>query len=94
MNIFKRYFKENTHNLIFKGLAGFGRSMNRFYENRNHDIYSNGEMTVLRKIAKFEPEVIFDGGANVGNYALMANSCIPDAKVFHSNLWKIHTTNY
>ena len=45
----KRLFKRNSHNNLLKALAGFGRAINRLYENRNHDIYSNGELTLLKK---------------------------------------------
>ena len=68
--------------MFFKALAGFGRALNRFYENRNHDIYSNGEMTVLKKISKFNPSVIIDGGANIGNYSLLVHQIIPDCKIY------------
>ena len=78
----KRFFKQNSHNALFKGLAGFGRSLNRLYENRNHDIYSNGEVTVLKKIAKLKPVVIVDGGANVGHYTLAIQRFNPDAKIY------------
>ena len=40
MSILKRIFKQNTHNSFFKVLAGFGGSLNRLHENRNHDIYT------------------------------------------------------
>jgi len=67
----KRFFKRNTHNFLFRNLAGLGRSVNRLYENRNHDIYSNGELTIIRKISGFNPSVIIDGGANIGNYSIL-----------------------
>ena len=82
MSIAKRIFKKNSHNNFFKALAGFGRSLNRLYENRNHDILSNGEMTVLEKIGKLSPSIIIDGGANVGNYSLLINKIIPDCKIY------------
>ena len=78
----KQFYKTNSHNAVLKALAGFGRSLNRLYENRNHNPLSNGEVTLLKKIAKFNPEVIIDGGANVGNYAHLVNKHCPDAKVF------------
>ncbi len=78
----KRIFKRNSHNSFFKGLAGFGRALNRLYENRNHDIYSNGELTVLKKISKTNPSVIIDGGANVGDYSLMVTHTIPKCKIY------------
>ncbi len=78
----KKFYKENSHNAVTKALAGFGRSINRLYENRNHNPLSNGEATLLKKIATFNPEVIIDGGANVGNYAQLVNTYCPAAKVY------------
>lgn len=82
MSIAKRFFKKNSHNSFFKALAGFGRSLNRLYENRNHDIFSNGEMTIIKKISKLSPSIIIDGGANVGTYSLLVNKIIPDCKIY------------
>lgn len=82
MSTLKRIFKKNSHNALFKGLAGFGRALNRLYENRNHDIYSNGELTVLKKILKINPSIIIDGGANVGDYSLMVSRTIPECKIY------------
>ena len=78
----KRFFKRNTHNLLFKALAGFGKSMYRFYENRNHDALSNGEFIVLKKLAKIKPGTIFDVGANVGHYAELVIRTNPDATLY------------
>ena len=78
----KQLFKKNTHNAFFKALAGFGRSLNRLYENRNHDIFSNGELTVLKKLAKLQPSIIVDGGANIGEYSLIAHKTIPTASIY------------
>ncbi len=82
MNRLKRYFKRNSHNSFFKGLAGFGRALNRFYENRNHDTYSNGELTVLKKIAQSNPSIIIDGGANIGNYSLLAAQFNANSRIY------------
>lgn len=78
----KRFFKRNTHNSLFKALAGFGRSLNRLYENRNHDIYSNGELTILEKLATLESKVIIDGGANIGGYSTHASRLMSDAQIY------------
>ena len=78
----KRVFKRNTHNAIFKFLAGAGRSFNRFYENRNHDIHSNGESYLLKRLESLNPAVIFDVGANIGEYARLASWRCPSAKIF------------
>ena len=82
MSTLKRIFKQNTHNSFFKVLAGLGRSLNRLYENRNHDIYSNGEITVLKKIATMKPTLIIDGGANVGDYSILANQTMPNCTIY------------
>jgi FkbM family methyltransferase len=82
MSTLKRIFKRNTHNSFFKALAGFGRSLNRLYENRNNDIYSNGEITVLSKLAKMKPSILIDGGANVGDYSLLANQVMPECTIY------------
>lgn len=82
MPILKRILKRNAHNPFFKILAGLGRSMNRLYENRNHDVQSNGELTVLKKLSNIKPTVIFDGGANVGDYCSLVNKIIPECKIY------------
>ncbi|MGK7391666.1 MAG: FkbM family methyltransferase [Candidatus Cyclobacteriaceae bacterium M2_1C_046] len=82
MLIAKRIFKRNTHNKLFKALAGFGRALNRLYENRNYDLYSNGELTILKKISKLNPSVIIDGGANIGTYSLLINRLMPKVLIY------------
>lgn len=82
MSKIKRFFKRNSHNNFFKALAGFGRALNRLYENRNHDIQSNGELTILKKLSNFNPSVIFDGGANIGDYSLLVNQILPGTLVY------------
>jgi len=80
--MFKRIFKRNSHNWLFKQLAGFGRALNRFYENRNHDIRSNGELTVIKKISMLNPSLIVDAGANIGLYSHLLLQYIGDAKLY------------
>ncbi len=78
----KKIFKRNSHNLLFKWIAGFGISMNRIYENRNHRIESNGELTILKKLSVLHPQVIIDGGANVGNYTRAARALCREADIY------------
>ncbi len=78
----KKIFKRNSHNFLFKALAGFGRSINRLYENRNHNRQSNGELFVLEKLAQFNPKIIFDGGANIGSYSICINEKIKDCSIY------------
>lgn len=78
----KRVIKRESHNGLFKALAGLGRSLNRFYENRNHDSLSNGEQTLIKKFARLHPTHIIDGGANIGTYSLMVNDILPEATIY------------
>lgn len=82
MSFAKKLFKQNTHNLLFGGLASFGRSINRLYENRNHDIESNGETWLVNQLAKFQPRVIFDVGANTGKYCIKILDSCKKAEVY------------
>ena len=83
MSKLKRLFKRNTHNNFLKVFADFGRVLNRLYENRNHDTYSNGELTVLKKILKLNPlSIIIDGGANIGSYSLLINQLGQISRVY------------
>jgi FkbM family methyltransferase len=78
----KRSFKQHSHNRFFKQLAGFGRAINRFYENRNFDMHSNGELCIIKKLASTNPSVIIDGGANIGRYSEWLSQYIPGATVY------------
>lgn len=82
MNPLKRFFKSNSHNPVLKPLAGLGRSVNRLYENRNHDLQSNGELNVLKKLSRFNPTTIFDVGANIGDYATLAIENCKQARIY------------
>jgi FkbM family methyltransferase len=81
MKTLKRLIKRNSHNRLLEVLASLGRSTNRLYENRNHDIASNGEAQLLYKIGKLKPSIIFDVGANTGQYALLAHKYCSEATI-------------
>lgn len=82
MGLLKRIFKQNTHNLLFKGIADFGRSVNRFYENRNHDIESNGEVWLIRKMKTLQPITVFDVGANTGKYCEAVLTSLKESRIY------------
>ncbi len=71
--LLKKFYKQHSHNKVVGALAGFGRAMNRLHENRNHDIHSNGEVMVLKKLANANPKCIIDAGANIGEYTIAAS---------------------
>jgi len=82
MNPVKKWFKRNSHNLLFKYVSDFGRSIYRIYENRNHHIDCNGEERLLRTLSAISPKVIIDVGANIGDYALTASKYSKSAKIY------------
>jgi FkbM family methyltransferase len=82
MGTLKRLFKRNTHNALFKNLAGFGRSLNRMYENKNYDIHSNGEVMIIKKLTQVKAPIVIDGGANVGEYSIAVHDIKPEATVY------------
>ncbi len=82
MGTLKRLFKRNTHNAFFKGLASFGKALNRMYENKNYDIHSNGEVTVIKKVASHKGAIVIDGGANVGGYTKAIYAQNPEAIIY------------
>jgi len=39
------------------------------YENRDHNMQRNGELALIRALARLKPQTIFDVGSNVGEWA-------------------------
>ena len=64
-----------------QGMAEFCRSFLLAHGNFNYDLATNGEEWVLRQLAPFQPSVIFDVGANAGNWSLAALAALPGAHV-------------
>ena len=62
-------------------LAGFFDKATLAWKNKQYDLDRNGEDLLLRRLAQFGPQVIFDVGANVGDWSLIAARMIPNAKV-------------
>lgn len=82
MNPFKRFYKPLCRLPIYRLLAHLGRSTLEYYENRNYDMASNGELRVLRRLAAFQPKVVLDVGANVGEWSAAALEHLPLAHVY------------
>ncbi len=64
-------------------MAKLCRDFLNAYENFNYDIKVNGELRILKTLEKefSESAHIFDVGANVGDWALLAASCFPNATI-------------
>ncbi len=52
------------------------------FHNLNYDPESNGEGFVLSQLAGVEPDIIFDAGANVGDWTELATRHCQNARVF------------
>jgi FkbM family methyltransferase len=63
--------------LIARGCEGFLRC----YHNVNYDASSNGEARVLQLLGARSPGCIFDVGANVGDWLLLAHRFCPRARL-------------
>jgi FkbM family methyltransferase len=82
MTKLKALYKPLCRAPIFKALAYLGRSAIEYYENRNYDMRTNGELGLLRRLYRFNPQVVFDVGANVGEWSRMALGSFPQARIF------------
>lgn len=51
------------------------------YNNIDFDFTRNGERLILRRLAEFSPRTVFDVGANVGDWSIMASDAMPTATV-------------
>jgi FkbM family methyltransferase len=62
-------------------LALFCQQFLNGYKNWNYDIRSNGERWLLNRIAAFQPAIIFDVGANLGEWLMVALEEMPNVRV-------------
>ena len=80
-NLIKRLFKKNVRNQVLKSISRFGLAINRLYENRNYDINTNGEKEIIKKLAGFDLQCVFDIGACQGNYVAVVRELLPEARI-------------
>lgn len=76
-----RLVTRHRSNPVVNRFAGFCRRFLGWHGNHNFDIQANGEARVLETLAAFRPAVIFDAGANVGEWTIAAKASCPDAAV-------------
>jgi FkbM family methyltransferase len=65
-----------------KGFAKLIEYCNDAWNNADADITRNGEKELLRRLARFGPTVVFDVGANVGDWSEAALGEMPTATVY------------
>jgi len=64
-------------------LYRLARAYTHAYHDFSYDCSLNGEQTLLRRITPINPRVIFDVGANVGEWTTLASRALP-AAVIHA----------
>jgi len=64
-------------------LAQFGYQAHMSWENAQYDVRLNGESELLERMAAFSPAVLFDVGANVGDWSIAA-AAVNSAATIHA----------
>jgi len=64
-----------------KAFATFCELSVHAWKNRQYDVRLNGEEALLRRLAPFRPRIVFDVGANVGEWSLNAARLLADATI-------------
>ena len=64
-----------------KLFASFCRLFLRAYENYDYDIGRNGEAWLMGRLQSLSPKVVFDVGANVGDWSVHAALTFPQATI-------------
>lgn len=73
---------KRRRNFLARKVAGVCRRYLGWYENHRYELQSNGECFVLDTLARFRPRVIFDVGANVGEWSVAAVTRCPGATIY------------
>ena len=66
---------------IFKSLFNLAKKYISIYENSNNDHNTNGELRIIKILSKYNPQVVFDVGANVGDWSCIVLSSFPKASI-------------
>jgi FkbM family methyltransferase len=64
-----------------RALGDFFNKSTMAWKNKKYDVEVNGEAALLRRLQPFNPVVLFDAGANIGDWSLAALHGLPDARV-------------
>jgi FkbM family methyltransferase len=75
------YISRNRRQPVLQFAARAARRYIEIIENRHYEFSENGEQWLLRRIATCSPTVVFDVGANVGDWAAEVVRVAPDAQV-------------
>lgn len=62
-----------------RSLSDFCRLLVAFHENQNYQSQANGEEWLLSRLVDFDPKVVFDVGANEGDWSVLVRQILPAA---------------
>ena len=78
----RRYISTHRRTRLVRALANRCRDVIRSYENvENWDFAKNGERFVLEALSSQPFSCVFDVGANIGTWTLMAHNLFPSAQI-------------
>jgi FkbM family methyltransferase len=78
----RKYIARNRRHPLVQHVAQKCASFLEAYHNADYDFESNGELFVLRCLARFPVTVVFDVGANIGDWTHAAATAFPDAAIY------------
>lgn len=76
-----RFIARHRRNRVVRKIARWCRQYLAWYGNLTYDVASNGENFVVQTMGRFRPRVIFDAGANVGDWSALAHEACPEAEI-------------
>lgn len=76
-----RWIARNRRSFAVRKAAGLCRRYLSWFANVSYDAESNGEGFVLATLAGFSPRIVFDAGANAGDWTLLARRHCPSAQI-------------
>jgi FkbM family methyltransferase len=77
----RRYVSTHRRSRLVAMLARYCRTYVTWYDNQDYDARTNGEYRILQALAGAHPRVLFDVGANVGDWTRKAKQIHPAAAV-------------
>lgn len=75
------FIHHHRRNRVVARLARLCKNLHRASEHPGYDVERNGESAVLSQVVEASAPVLFDVGANVGDWTAMARRCRPGAQV-------------
>jgi len=75
------YIVRHRKHFPFQRIEKLCRKYLGFYGNLNYEMAENGEGALLQALGKLELSEVFDVGANVGDWALLAAQALPKAQI-------------